>query len=40
MGHYFFQRKVSRGIGVTQSNVFIEFVDFTGFDTEKNQINF
>ena len=29
------QKKVSKGIGGTQSNVLKEFVDFTGFDMEK-----
>ena len=32
------QEKVSKGIGVTQSSVFKEFVDFIGFDTE-NKVN-
>ena len=38
--HYYCQRKVPRGIGVTQSNVFKEFVDFIGFDTEKRKLIF
>ena len=37
-GQIFVARKFSKEIGVTQSYVFKEFIDFTGFDTE-NKLN-